>query len=61
MKVARACEPASARLSLQAMRLSYVKNSDLTPHCREIYRCESVACRSYFTNKSFRAVCAADL
>ncbi len=27
-KVARACEPASARLSLQAMRLSYFKNSD---------------------------------
>ncbi len=26
--VARACEPASARLSLQAMRLSYFKNSD---------------------------------
>ncbi len=25
-KVARACEPASARLSLQAMRLSYFKN-----------------------------------
>ncbi len=28
MNVARACEPASARLSLQAMRLSYFKNSD---------------------------------
>ncbi len=28
MKVACACEPASARLSLQAMRLSYFKNSD---------------------------------
>ncbi len=27
MKVARACEPASASLSLQAMRLSYFKNS----------------------------------
>ncbi len=27
-KFARACEPASARLSLQAMRLSYFKNSD---------------------------------
>ncbi len=27
-KVARACEPASARLSLQAMRLSYFKNSN---------------------------------
>ncbi len=27
-KVARACEPASAHLSLQAMRLSYFKNSD---------------------------------
>ncbi len=27
-KVARACEPASARLSLQVMRLSYFKNSD---------------------------------
>ncbi len=25
------CEPASARLSLQAMRLSYFKNSDFTP------------------------------
>ncbi len=34
MKVARA--PASARLSIQAMRLSYFKNSDVTPHCREI-------------------------
>ncbi len=28
MNVARACEPASALLSLQAMRLSYFKNSD---------------------------------
>ncbi len=27
MKVAHACEPASACLSLQAMRLSYFKNS----------------------------------
>ncbi len=25
------CEPASVRLSLQAMRLSYFKNSDFTP------------------------------
>ncbi len=33
MKVARACAP--ARLSIQAMRLSYFKNSDVTPHCRE--------------------------
>ncbi len=31
MNVACACEPASARLSLQAMRLSYFKNSDVTP------------------------------
>ncbi len=31
MKVARACEPASARLTLQAMKLSYFKNSDFTP------------------------------
>ncbi len=33
MKVALACAPASARLSigLQAMRLSYFKNSDFTP------------------------------
>ncbi len=31
MNVARSCEPASARLSLQAMRLSYIKNSDFTP------------------------------
>ncbi len=30
MKVACACETASARLSLQAMRLSYFKNSDVT-------------------------------
>ncbi len=30
-EVARACEPASVRLSLQAMRLSYFKNSDFTP------------------------------
>ncbi len=34
MKVARA--PASAHLSIQAMRLSYFKNSDVTPRCREI-------------------------
>ncbi len=60
MKVARACEPASARLSIQAMRLSYFKNSDVTPHCREILRCESVAYRSYFTNKKFPCcLCAA--
>ncbi len=31
MKVARACAPASARLSLQAIWLSYFKNSDFTP------------------------------
>ncbi len=31
MKVAHACEPASEHLSLQAMRLSYFKNSDFTP------------------------------
>ncbi len=31
MIVARACAPASARLSLQAMMLSYFKNSDFTP------------------------------
>ncbi len=31
VKVARACEPASVRLSLQAMRLSYFKNSNFTP------------------------------
>ncbi len=30
MKVARACAPASACLSIQAMRLSYFKNSDFT-------------------------------
>ncbi len=30
VKVARACEPASVRLSLQAMRLSYFKNSNFT-------------------------------
>ncbi len=54
MKVA--CEPASARLSLQATRLTYFKNSNLSHHCREIKRCESVAYRSYFTNKSFQAV-----
>ncbi len=34
MNVARACEPASARLSLQAMRLSYFKTAILPPHCR---------------------------
>ncbi len=28
MNVARACEPTSARLSLEAMRLSYLKNCD---------------------------------
>ncbi len=31
MKVANACEPASARLSLQAMRLSYFKTAILPP------------------------------
>ncbi len=30
MKFARACEPDSAHLSLQAMRLSYFKNNDFT-------------------------------
>ncbi len=34
MKVARA--PVSARLSIQATKLSYYTNSDVTPHCREI-------------------------
>ncbi len=51
MKVARACEPASARLSLQAMRLSYFKNSDFTSSLQR-----NITLRSYFTNKSFRAV-----
>ncbi len=37
MKVARACEPASARLSLQATRLSYFKNRDFTPLIAEKY------------------------
>ncbi len=31
MKVAHACEPASVRLSLPAMRLSYFKNGGFTP------------------------------
>ncbi len=35
MKVARAWEPASSRLSLQAMRLSYFKNSDFTPYAEK--------------------------
>ncbi len=37
MKVARACEPASARLSIQAMRLSYFKNSDFTPSLQRFH------------------------
>ncbi len=51
-----ACEPASVRLSLQVVRLSYFKNSDFTL-IAEKYN-ESVANRSYFTNKSCHAVCA---
>ncbi len=53
MKVARACAPASARLSLQAMRLSYFKNSDFTSSLQRniTLRLESVAYRSYFTKK----------
>ncbi len=31
MKVACVCEPTSARLSIQAMKLSYFKNNDFTP------------------------------
>ncbi len=58
MKVALACEPASARLSLQAMMLSYFKYSEFTPSLQRIVTSESVAYRSYFTNKSCRAVCA---
>ncbi len=61
MNVARACEPTSARLSLEAMRLSYLKNMRFCRLIADKYNvvtCESVACRSYFTNKSFRAVCA---
>ncbi len=51
------CKPTSARLSLQAMRLSYFKNSDFTPSLQRniTLRVSSL----YFTNKSFRAVCVA--
>ncbi len=63
MKVARACAPASAHLSLQAMRLSYFKNSDFTPLIAEKYNvatCESVVYRSYSTKKKFPCyLCAA--
>ncbi len=60
MKVLGVCEPASAHLSLQAMRLSYFKNSNFTLIAEKynVATCESVANRSYFTNKSFHAVCA---
>ncbi len=44
------------RVSLYKPRGLVLKNSDLSHHCREIKRCVSVAYRSYFTNKSFRAV-----
>ncbi len=45
------------------MRLSYFKNSDYIMYKNKynVVTCESVACRSYFTNKSFRAVCARSL
>ncbi len=59
MNVARAWEPASAHVSLQAMSLSYFKNSDFYRLIADKYNvvtCESVAYRSYFTNKS---LCAA--
>ncbi len=63
MKVERACAPApaSARLSLQAMRLSYLKKQRFYPLIPEKYNvptCKSVAYQSYFANKCFRAVCA---
>ncbi len=32
-----ACEPVSVHLSLQAIRLSYLKNSDVTPPIAEKY------------------------
>ncbi len=44
------------RLSLQTMRLSYFKNSYFIAEKYNV--AESVAHQSYFTNKSFRAVCA---
>ncbi len=50
----RACEPASARLSLQAMRLSLLQKQRFCCLIAEKYNvvtCESVAFRSYFTNK----------
>ncbi len=44
MKVARECAPASVRLSLQAMRLSYFKNSDFyIANKYNVATCESVA------------------
>ncbi len=45
------------------MRLSYFKNSDFAASLQKynVVTCESVACRNYFTNKSFRAVCARSL
>ncbi len=46
MKVARACEPASVRLSPQAMRLSYFKNSDFTPSLPQKFPCCLCAARS---------------
>ncbi len=50
-------EPTSARLSLQAMRLSYFKNNDFTPSLQRNITLR-VSSQSYFTNKSFRAVCS---
>ncbi len=63
MNVARACEPASARLSIsnEAYLLQKQRFCRLIADKYNVVTCESVACRSYFTNKSFRAVCARSL
>ncbi len=51
------CEPASARLSLQAMRLTLKQR--FYPLIAEKYNVAShLAYQSYFTNKSVCAVCS---
>ncbi len=57
MKVARTCAPASARLSLQAMRLSYFKN-DFTSSLQRNIMLRVSSLSKLFYRKSSRAVCA---
>ncbi len=58
MKVARTCAPASARLSLQAMRLSYFKKRFYLLIAEKYNVASQWPIEAILLRKSSRAVCA---